>query len=97
MWQQARQRQPLHSMAVLQVLQAKTLKRLDEQGPNPEIYRMLHRAIDLALRATKMMTQLIVCAMGSLVVLDRHLWLTLTDMKGAEKAVLLNVSFRAFW
>lgn len=29
--------------------------------------------------------------MGSLVVLDRHLWLTLMDIRDAEKAVLWNV------
>ncbi|ROL46355.1 hypothetical protein DPX16_9090 [Anabarilius grahami] len=28
--------------------------------------------------------------MGSLIVLNRHLWLTLTDMKDAEKSALLN-------
>ncbi len=61
-----------------------------EQGPDPEIFRELRSATDLALRATKMTAQSIGRAMGSLVVLDRHLWLTLTDMKDAEKAVLLN-------
>ncbi len=80
----------LHSMAVLQVFQAKMLKCLDEQGPDPEIFRELRSATDLALRATKMTSQSTGRAMGSLVVLDRHLWLTLMDMKDAEKAVLLN-------
>lgn len=48
----------LHSMAVLKVFQTKTLKTLDEQ--DPEIFKELRSATDLALRATKMIAQLIV-------------------------------------
>ncbi len=41
--------------------------------------------------------------MGNLVVLDRHLWLTLTELKDSEKTALLDIPvnpsglFRALW
>lgn len=71
----------LHSMSVLQVFQAKMLKHLEKNVPNLEIFRELRNSTDLALRATKMTGQSIGCTMGSLVVLNRHLWLTLMDVK----------------
>lgn len=56
-------------MAVLQVFQEKTLKHLDEKGPDPEIFKELHSSTN---QATKMMVQSIGHIMGSLVVLNRH-------------------------
>lgn len=43
----------LHTMAVLQVFQAKLLRSMDESEPNPAVFRELRSATDLALRATK--------------------------------------------
>lgn len=45
---------------------------------------------DLALRATKAMTQAVGKAMASLVVLECHLWLNLTDIRDAEKIAFLD-------
>ncbi|KAL0188184.1 hypothetical protein M9458_015283, partial [Cirrhinus mrigala] len=73
----------LHTMAVLQV-------SLDEKGPDPESLRKLRTAADLALAASKKVAQGIGRNMGSLVVLHRHLWLTLTEMRDAEKRQLLD-------
>ncbi len=89
----------LHMMAVLQVFQAKMLKQMDEHGPDPEIFKELRSTTDFALRTTKSTAQSVGRVMGSLVVLNRHLWLTLTDMKDAEKTVLLNapVNPRPLW
>ncbi len=42
-------------------------------------------ALDLALRATKVTAQSLGCAMSTLVVQERHLWLCLADMKEHEK------------
>ena len=80
----------LHSMAVLQVFQAKLLRTMDESGPNPEAFKDLRSATDIALRATKATAQSIGRAMANLTVLERHLWLTLTEMKDAEKAAFLD-------
>lgn len=71
----------LHVMAILQVYQAKLLRSLDEGGPDPEVFKELRRATDLALRATKVKACAIGCNMGNLVVLDHHLWLTLTELR----------------
>ncbi len=73
----------LHSMAVLQVYQAKLLSAIDESEPDPVTLRELRSATDLALRATKTTAQAIGRSMASLVVLERHLWLTLTEIKDA--------------
>lgn len=40
---------------------------------------------DLALRATKAAMQAVSKAMAILVVLERHLWLNLTDIRDAKK------------
>ncbi|KAL0192436.1 hypothetical protein M9458_010732, partial [Cirrhinus mrigala] len=47
-------------------------------------------ATDLALRATKATAQAIGRSMASLVVLERHLWLTLTEIKDADKVPFLH-------
>lgn len=77
-------------MAVLQVFQAKMLQALDERGSDSESFRKLHSATDLALRVTKKTAQGIGRSMSSLAVLQRHLWLTLTDMRDSEKARLMD-------
>ncbi len=80
----------LHSMAILQVFQAKLLCSMDESNPNPAAFNELHSATDLALRATKMTAQAIGRSMASLVVLERHLWLNLTKTKDADKVPFLD-------
>ncbi len=47
----------LHSMAVLQVYQAKLLSAVDESEPDPATLRELRSTTDLALRATKTTAQ----------------------------------------
>ncbi len=80
----------LHSMAVLQVYQAKLLSAIDESEPDPATLRELRNATDLALRATKTTAQAIGRSMASLVVLERHLWLTLTEIKDADRVSFLD-------
>ena len=80
----------LHSMAVLQILQADLLRELDEKGPDHAALADLRSATDLSLRATKTAAQAIGRAMAALTVIDRHLWLTLADMSESERAVFLN-------
>lgn len=77
-------------MSVLQVFQAKLLRDMDESGRDHGAFTELRTATDLALRATKAMTQAVGKAMASLVVLERHLWLNLTDIRDAEKMAFLN-------
>lgn len=73
----------LHAMAVLQVFQAKLLQCLDEVASvDADVIRDLRSATDLALMATK---QAIGRSMGFLVVLNRHLWLTLADLKDTDR------------
>ncbi len=79
----------LHSMAVLQVFQAKMLAS-EEAGLDAASLRDLRSATDLALRTTKATAQAIGRSMFSLVVLERHLWLTLTEMKEADKVPFLD-------
>ncbi len=76
----------LHSMAVLQVYQAKLLSAIDESEPDPATLRELRSATDLALRATKTTAQ----AIGRSIVLERHLWLTLTEIKDADRVSFLD-------
>ncbi len=87
----------LHRMAVLQVFQTRLLRSLDKEGPDPE--SNLRTAADLALAASKKVTQGIGCSKGRLVVLHHHLWLTLTEIRDAEKKQLLNapVTVEAFF
>ncbi len=79
----------LHSMVVLQVYQAKLLSAIDKSEPDPATLRELGSATDLALRATKTTAQAIGRSMASLVVLERHLWLTLTEIKDVDKVSFL--------
>ncbi len=80
----------LHMVSVLQVFQAKLLWDMNESALDPGAFTELRTATDLALRATKVMMQAVGKAMASLVVLERHLWLNLTDIRDAEKMAFLN-------
>ncbi|KAL0176639.1 hypothetical protein M9458_028969, partial [Cirrhinus mrigala] len=80
----------LHSMAILQVFQAKLLAQSDRSALDPATLTELRSATDLALRATKATAQAIGRSMASLVVLERHLWLTLTEIKDADKVPFLD-------
>ncbi|KAL0152981.1 hypothetical protein M9458_051713, partial [Cirrhinus mrigala] len=80
----------LHSMAILQVFQAKLLAQSDKSALDPATLTELRSATDLALRATKATAQAIGRSMDSLVVLERHLWLTLTEIKDADKVPFLD-------
>ncbi len=75
----------LHSMAVLQVFRAKMLAS-EEAGLDAASLRELRSTTDLAPRAAQAIGQ----SMSSLVVLERHLWLTLTEMKEADKIPFLD-------
>ncbi len=63
----------LHSMAVLQVFQAKMLAN-EDAGLDSASLRDLRSATDLALCATKATAQAIGRSMSSLIMLERHLW-----------------------
>ncbi len=75
----------LHAMALLQVHQAKALKQLHEGDADPGVLQELRTATDLALRATKVTARALGQTMSTLVVQERHLWLTLADMRESDK------------
>ncbi len=80
----------MHTMAVLQAYQADQLKELDEgEGVNAEDIKELRKTADLSLRATKETTRAIVRSMAALVAAERHLWLTLSDIKYRDRVFLL--------
>ncbi len=56
--------------------------------------RDLRSATDLALRTTKATAQAIGRSMSSLIVLERHLWLTMTEMKEEIKFPSSTLWFR---
>ncbi len=80
----------LHAMALLQVHQAKALKQLHEGDADPGVMQELRTATDLALRATKVTARALGQTMSTLVVQERHLWLTLADMREADKHRFLD-------
>ncbi|XP_073668191.1 uncharacterized protein [Paramisgurnus dabryanus] len=80
----------LHTMAVLQIFQARALKALDEGSTDLSTFRDLRAATDFALKATKKSAQAIGRSMGFMVVMQRQLWLNLTDLKEADRKTLLN-------
>jgi hypothetical protein len=80
----------LHAMALLQVHQAQALCDMQEGGTGPGALQELRTATDLALRATKVTARSLGRAMSTLVVQERHLWLTLADMRESDKSGLLN-------
>ncbi len=80
----------LHAMALLQVHQAKALKQLHEGDADPGVLQELRTATDLALRATKVMARALGQTMSTLVVQERHLWLSLADMRESDKHRFLD-------
>ncbi len=80
----------LHAMALLQVHQAKALKQLHEGDADPGVLQELRTATDLALRATEVMARALGQTMSTLVVQERHLWLTLADMRESDKHRFLD-------
>ncbi len=80
----------LHAMALLQVHQAKALKQLHEGDADPGVLQELRTATDLALRATKVTARALGQTMSTLVVQERHLWLTLTDTRESDKHRFLD-------
>ncbi len=81
----------LHTMAVLQAYQADLLKELDEgeQISSSDVGE-LRRTTDLALRATKETAHAIGQSMAALVAVERHLWLTLSDIKEKDRVFLMD-------
>ncbi len=77
-------------MALLQVHQAKALKQLHEGGADPGVLQELRTATDLALMATEVTARALGQTMSTLVVQDRHLWLTLVDMRESDKHRFLD-------
>ncbi len=80
----------LHAMALLQVHQAKALKQLHEGDADPGVLQELRTATDDALRATKVTARALGQTMSTLVVQERHLWLTLADMRESDKHRFLD-------
>ncbi|KAL0163648.1 hypothetical protein M9458_039401, partial [Cirrhinus mrigala] len=78
----------LHTMSVLQAYQANLLKGLDE-GKKVDLEE-LRRTADLVLRATKETARAVGRSMAAMVVAERHLWLTVSDMKEKDKVLLLD-------
>ncbi len=81
----------LHTMSVLQAYQADLLKELDEreQVSSDDIVE-LRRTADLSLRATKETARAVGRSMAAMVAVERHLWLTLSDMKDKDRVCLLD-------
>lgn len=59
---------------------------------DPDAFRDLHSATDLALHATKTTAQATGRAMASLVVLEHHVWFNLTEIKDTDKAAFFDSS-----
>ncbi|RXN38057.1 translation initiation factor IF-2-like protein [Labeo rohita] len=77
-------------MATLQVYQAKVLKHLHERGPDQGAMEELRAATDFALRATKVTARSLGQVMSTIVVQERHLWLTLAQMADVDKSRFLD-------
>ncbi len=81
----------LHTMSVLQAYQADLLKELDErEAMSSNDITEVRRTADLALRATKETARAIGRSMAALVAAERHLWLTLSDIKEKGRVFLLD-------
>ncbi len=86
----ARRRPRCTPCATLFVFQAKVLQAAEGRALTAEATKDLRTATDFALMATKRVAQAVGKAMGFMVVLQRHLWLNLADLKEADRKVLLN-------
>ncbi len=75
------------------MFQAKLLCNMDESGQHQEAFKELRTASNLSLRATKATAWAISKTMASLVVLERHLWLNLTEIRDAKKMAFLDSTF----
>ncbi len=62
----------------------------EEAGLDAASLRDLRSMTDLALRATKVTAHAIGLSMSSLIVLERHIWLTMTEVKEADKVPFLD-------
>ncbi len=71
------------------LLQVKMLAN-EEAGLDSASLRDQRSATDLALRATKATAQAIGRSMSSLIVLERHLWLMMKEMKETGKVPFLH-------
>ncbi len=80
----------LPAMALLQVFQAKLLQAAEGGTLTVEAVKDLRAATDFTLMATKRAAQAMGKAMGFMIVLQRHLWLNLADLKDADRKVLLK-------
>ncbi|KAL0165643.1 hypothetical protein M9458_037487, partial [Cirrhinus mrigala] len=81
----------LHTMSVFQAYQADLLKELDEgEEIKDSDISELRRTADLSLRATKETARAIGRSMAALVAAEKHLWLTLSDMKEKDRVFLLD-------
>ncbi len=80
----------LHAMALLRVHQAKVLKQLHKAGADPGVMQELRTATDLAPRVTKVTAWALGQMMSTLVVQERHQWLTLADMRESDKHRFLD-------
>ncbi|KAI2660736.1 Ribosomal RNA large subunit methyltransferase H [Labeo rohita] len=80
----------LHAMATLQVYQAKVLKHLHERGSDQGAMEELRAATDFTLWATKVTARSLGQVMSTIVVQERHLWLTLAQMADVDKSRFLN-------
>ncbi len=75
----------------LQAYQADLLKELNEgEQFNSDDITEFRRTAVLALRATKETTHAIGRSMAALVAAERHLWLTLSDMKEKDMVFLID-------
>ncbi len=66
------------------------IKQLHKGGADPGVLQELLTATDLALRVTKVKAWSLGQTMSTLVVQERHLWLTLADMREAGKHPFLD-------
>ncbi|KAL0153385.1 hypothetical protein M9458_051304, partial [Cirrhinus mrigala] len=78
----------LHTMSLLQAYQADLLKGLAE-GDKVDLEE-LSRTADLALCTTKETARAVGQSMAAMVAAERHLWLTLSDMKEKDRVFLLD-------
>ncbi|KAL0159530.1 hypothetical protein M9458_043255, partial [Cirrhinus mrigala] len=78
----------LHTMSLLQAYQADLLKELAE-GEKVDLEELRETA-DLAFRATKETARAVGRSMAAMVAAERHLWLTLSDMKEKDRVFLLD-------
>lgn len=80
----------LHTLALLQVHQAKAIKELHKGSSKPGLMQELRTETDLAFRATKVTVRALGQTMFTLEV-QEWLWLNLIEMKEANKVRFLNV------